>query len=156
MKRLTAIVAIPALVLLDLGVKEWAQSVIPPGQYIRGWSGFGLTNIFNPGISFSIFSDNPTAVLVLTAIMTFCIVGWFALTRQKSSIVPLGLVAAGGIANFIDRLNHGAVSDIFVFGPPQAPLFTNNLADFWISFGVVALLIDAVQIRRKGTAAQGA
>ena len=75
--------------------------------------------------------------------------GWLAFTKDQRNIAPIGLISAGALANFIDRLIHGAVTDIFVIGPPQAPLFTNNLADFWISFGVVAMVLQSVKIGRR-------
>ncbi|EEI25583.1 hypothetical protein HMPREF0519_0276, partial [Lentilactobacillus hilgardii DSM 20176 = ATCC 8290] len=50
-----AFLVIPALVAVDLTVKEWAHANLAFGDYFRVWTGFGLTHVFNPGMSFSLF-----------------------------------------------------------------------------------------------------
>lgn len=149
LRFVTFAAVIPILVILDLVVKEWAHAAVQTGSYTRLWTGFGLTHGFNPGVSFSLFNNFPQAVLVITGLLTAGVLTWLALTQDRKMILPLGLVSAGALANFIDRLNHGAVTDIFVIGAPQSPLFTNNLADFWISFGAVAMALMSVKIGRR-------
>lgn len=146
---LTFVAIVPILVAIDLGVKEWAHLAIESGRYIRLWTGFGLTHGFNPGISFSLLDDFPQGVVVMTGVLTTGMLAWLATTRDRKLILPLGFISAGAVANFIDRINHGAVTDIFVIGAPQAPLFTNNLADFWITFGVVTMVLQSVNIGRR-------
>lgn len=148
-RLLTIVLLLPVLIAIDLAVKEWAHATIQTGSYTSLWAGFGLTHGYNPGISFSMFDGFPVAILAVTGAITATVLGWLAFTKDQRNIAPIGLISAGALANFIDRLIHGAVTDIFVIGPPQAPLFTNNLADFWISFGVVAMVLQSVKIGRR-------
>ena len=153
LRLLTYVLVIPVLVAIDLAVKEWAHISVSSGSYTRLLPGIGLTHGYNPGISFSLFNDFPLGVLVVTGVLTTAVLIWLGLAKERASIVPIGLIGAGAVANFVDRLIHGAVTDIFVIGAPQAPLFTNNLADFWISFGVVAMLLQSVKIGRRSNSA---
>jgi signal peptidase II len=72
-----------------------------------------------------------------------------------SELIPLSLILGGGTGNLIDRLSRsGAVSDfIFVrFGPLRTGIF--NLADAFITTGVIALLVLGV-LRRRVAAPPG-
>jgi signal peptidase II len=56
----------------------------------------------------------------------------------------LGLVVGGAIGNLIDRLIYGAVADFFHFHAFGYDWYVFNVADAAITFGVIALLYDAL------------
>jgi signal peptidase II len=76
--------------------------------------------------------------------LALALVCWSVLRRGPSSgwsLVALGLLAGGGLANWLDRLLHdGAVTDFIrvSLGPLHTGIF--NLADVWIVTGAVLLL----------------
>lgn len=49
------------------------------------------------------------------------------------------MILAGAVGNFIDRVRLGYVVDMFQFLPLNFPVF--NLADVWLTVGVLALVL---------------
>ena len=60
--------------------------------------------------------------------------------RQLTIMWPLVLLLSGALANLVDRFFNGAVTDYldFYVGSSHWPAF--NLADVWITLGVVGLI----------------
>jgi signal peptidase II len=90
----------------------------------------------------------PLALLLVCAL--FLRSGVFA----GRSVVGLGLVVGGGVANWLDRLAHaGAVTDFVSLGvgPLRTGIF--NLADVWVLAGALVL---SLALRAVGPASEGA
>ena len=58
-------------------------------------------------------------------------------------------MAGGAAGNFLDRLMDGTVTDYLDLHTGGIRWFTFNLADAWISLGVVLLLIDGFRLHRR-------
>jgi signal peptidase II len=72
-------------------------------------------------------------------------VGWWMWhSHRKSLAIGLGLVVGGAVGNLIDRLAYGAVADFFHFYAFGYDWYVFNVADIAITFGVIALLYDAL------------
>jgi len=105
----------------------------------------------NPGVFLSLGADLPEAVReVLFLGLVPLLVLWLCVhllrTREPSCgvVVGVGLIAGGGLANWLDRLLHGgAVTDFLMvaLGPLRTGVF--NVADVAVVCGVVALLASA-------------
>ncbi|HEX2485785.1 MAG TPA: signal peptidase II [Myxococcota bacterium] len=143
----------------DHATKEVAERALGPGT---GLSLLGdvlrLDLVQNPGAFLSVGALLPDAVrrvlflgVVPAGLALFCalaVSGGFASGR---SLVALGLLAGGGVANWLDRLvNGGAVTDFVSLG--LGPLRTGvfNVADVCIVAGVAWLL--AAELRRADDA----
>jgi len=98
-----------------------------------------FTIYFNPGVSFGILLS-PVWVWLNLAIIA--VVGYFLIKKPS---LGLGLILAGGISNFIDRIAYGGVVDWVKLA--RVP-WSNNLADIWISMGVVLMLINLARYYR--------
>ncbi|MDO8468661.1 MAG: signal peptidase II [Candidatus Peribacter sp.] len=109
----------------------------------------GLQYSLNPGVAFGI-SFAPLLQLSLIAIALLAVV-WMAYRSVRSAgsqsyklqAISYGLILGGGIANIIDRLPDGLVTDFFQVG--TFPIF--NVADSFITIGVVLLFWEVM--RRK-------
>ncbi len=141
---------IPILVAVDLGAKFWAmQNLSGIAEAIPLAPGLSLRLVSNPGVSFGLFAGSPWPVTLVTAVMTVALTVWFARSRLEREYVAIGSILGGATSNLIDRLINGAVTDFLSFGSLDAPLFTNNLADIWITFGVVILFGGALLDLRR-------
>lgn len=129
--------------LLSLAAKWAADAFLRVRVPIVG-TFLGLQPSQNPGIAFGI--RLPPAMqtgLIAVAILLVC---WMALTARRSTLASLayGGIIGGALANVLDRLRDGTVTDFFQVG--SFPIF--NVADSCISVGVALLLCDALLRRR--------
>lgn len=129
---------------LDLIVKKWAQVGLEYGQPIAILPNFNLTLLYNPGVSFGLFPvGSSTGLMLMLSLQSLLCLGIavYAWSIRKSRLVwPLLLLLSGALANLADRFFNSAVTDYldFYLGYFHWPAF--NLADVWISLGVVGLI----------------
>jgi len=98
----------------------------------------GLQLSHNPGIAFGInLPAEIQDILIITALMIVCI---YAMRTAKTKISQLGfgLIVGGGLANIIDRLPDGLVTDYIQI--VNFPIF--NVPDSFITVGVGILLYE--------------
>ncbi|GHA38879.1 lipoprotein signal peptidase [Devosia pacifica] len=157
MRKFTAgLYLVPILIAVDLGAKFWAiQNLGGIAEAVPLAPGLSLRLVSNPGVSFGLFAGSPWPVTLVTAAMTIALMVWFARSRLEREYVAIGSILAGASSNLIDRLINGAVTDFLSFGGLDAPLFTNNLADIWITVGVVILFGGALLELRKTVPVRG-
>lgn len=152
MKKFTVgLYLIPILVSVDLSAKFWAiQNLRNMSEAVPLATGLSLRLLSNPGVSFGLFAGSPWPVTVVTAAMIVVLTAWFARSRLEREYLALGCILAGATSNLIDRLVNGAVTDFLSFGSLNSPLFTNNLADIWITCGVAVLFVGMLFGSRTG------
>lgn len=143
----------PLLVAIDIASKAWAVLALDFGaSSILIFPGISYRLAFNPGVSFGLFAESPVMVLALTSVLTAGLTIWFWKARSRWIELALATIIAGAVANIIDRVVNGAVTDFISFGQPDAPIFTNNLADMWITAGAVLLFANhTLSERAKST-----
>jgi signal peptidase II len=113
--------------------------------------------VWNRGVSYGLFpAHGPlgTALLALFSLIAVIGLGWW-LSRSHSRVVAvgLGLVIGGALGNLVDRLIYGQVADFFHFYIHTYHWYVFNIADCAITFGVAALLYDALlRPEHKGSA----
>lgn len=98
----------------------------------------------NTGMAFSWFSDNESAMTVITLLTIVLIIGiafvFFTYFKNNTPArITLAFVEAGAIGNLVDRLLLGYVRDFIDVSPLHFGVC--NIADFCITFGGVVLLI---------------
>ena len=113
------IVAVSALIVFvmlfaDLITKAWAAATKVYMTVIPGLVNFRYVK--NEGISFGMFQDNSTAMLVITiftvVMMAVLAVLYFTIFREnRSARIAIAFIEAGAIGNFIDRVFLGYVRD---------------------------------------------
>jgi len=125
--------------VLSLGFALLADQFLTERIAIIG-SLVGLERTLNSGIAFGINLPEHFQMFVIFLALFF--VSWYASKDAKTntSKVGFGLIIGGGLANIIDRLLDGTVTDFFQVG--SFPVF--NAADSSITIGIVLLFWEMV------------
>lgn len=163
MFRLRRAAAVLVVVVLSVAFDQWTKVVATEALYGKPatshWGDlFRLGYTTNDGAFLSLGSNLPEPIrsLLLTGavgVLLLVIVGYTIWTRALTTIQWIGyaLIAGGGISNWIDRARfQGKVVDFMNLGIGtwlRTGVF--NVADLWIVFGIVILLIDGWRLDRK-------
>ena len=131
---------------LDVGTKAWAERALgrhAPVEVVGEW--VRLTLGYNEGVAFGLFATDGPGVILLSGAALLGVVLWVAhALRTDSGAAPgpraLGLVLGGGLANLIDRVRDGRVTDFLDLGLGTHRWPTFNLADVAIVTGVALLM----------------
>ena len=130
----TILVAVTADALSKLAAVQWVTDPVElPGLTLR------VTR--NTGMAFSFGDGQPVAVVLAVTGLAVAVLALTAWRGDLGNPVPAGLVVGGGLANVADRMIGGSVVDVFDVG--RWPVF--NLADVFITTGVVLLLLTALR-----------
>ena len=127
-------------VVHGMNLKErLAIDVLPPLLNFRmGW---------NRGINFGLFGDSPEFARWLLIVLAFAICAALLFWAKRSltrpiTLVGVGMIVGGALANVLDRIIYGAVADFLnmsccgINNP-----FTFNVADIFIFAGAFAIVI---------------
>ncbi|MCY7304119.1 MAG: signal peptidase II [Thermoleophilia bacterium] len=133
-------------IVADQLTKVVVVAQLPLGDTAVTIGPFSIHHVQNSGIAFGLFADSTSAVIALTAVAVGAMLVFFARTAQRHPLVPiaLGLVIGGSIANLLDRVRLGHVTDFLDFA--YWPAF--NLADTFIVVGVGLLFASFVAADR--------
>ncbi len=132
--------------ITDLATKWFIVAVVMnPSRTIEILPFFNLVLTFNRGISFGLFaSDSPAAQYFLSLIALVIVGVLFAWLRRSGRIfeaVGIGSIIGGALANVVDRLENGAVTDFLDFHLNSYHWPAFNVADTAIFLGVVCLVV---------------
>ncbi len=106
---------------------------------------FKLELAYNTGIAFSLPVPQILVLLLTVVIVTVLIWQMYKMALSKYLLWAYMLIVAGAIGNFIDRVLFGKVTDFIAVW--DFPIF--NLADTWVSLGVVCFLYDEFFGKKK-------
>ena len=152
-----------ACVGCDHAAKQMAQQWLGDGGGLSLLGGVvQLQLVANPGAFLSLGAGLPEAVrqFVLIGLVPLAVgfVSWLAWRSPGASrahVVALGLVAGGGLANWLDRVvDDGAVTDFVSLGLGALRTGIFNLADLAIVAGLL-LLLRTGTVSPPPTAASG-
>ena len=143
---LALVVVAGTAIAADQLTKAIVSAQLPIGDTAVTIGPFSIHHVQNTGIAFGLFADSTSAVIALTAIAVGAMLVFFSRTAQRHPLVPiaLGLVLGGSIANLLDRVRLGHVTDFLDFA--YWPAF--NLADTFIVVGVGLLFASFVAADR--------
>ena len=110
----------------------------------------------NKGAGFSSFYGQTTLLVVLTVIFLLGITTFDVLSKQKSKlyVVSTGLIIAGAIGNFVDRILFGYVRDFIYFELINFPVF--NVADICLTVGVIIYAVNFLFFNKNKKEQNGA
>jgi len=140
---------------LDVVSKILAKDFIPPilpkifgypygGIAIFDWLGvsFSLNKIVNTGAAWGLLQGHSSFLFGLRTLIIVCLVIYLLFyNKKKTPSFPLWLIVTGAIGNGIDYLAYGHVIDFFHFCFWGYSFAIFNLADSYITLGVLGLLI---------------
>lgn len=130
------------LVVCDQLVKYWVVSNLSLGEAMNVIPNvFSLTYYQNSGAAWSILQGQMWFFAIVTFVaVPLCI--WLLWKNRRGSkfySLALGLVIAGALGNFIDRMRLGYVVDMFQTDFMNFPIF--NVADMCLTIGVAMVFI---------------
>ena len=103
-----------------------------------------ISLIWNEGIAFGLFSfDHNNLYNLLTTIISVIIVIIFTMMIQQEGLkkYALSMIFGGAIGNLYDRIFFKAVPDFIDLHVGNFHWFTFNIADIFISFGLLMLIL---------------
>lgn len=141
--------AVAALTILGAYLARlWTERKLEYGEPVRLLGNlFRLTLGENNGVAFGLFGGSPLVPwLSVLALAAFALFVARALPGSRAGGTALGLVLGGGVANLLDRLGDGRVTDYLDAGLGSWRWPTFNLPDVAITLGAllaVWLLMDS-------------
>ena len=113
---------------------------------------FHFTYITNDGMAFGInFPFGYYIFTSLSVLLTLFLFWYLWSVRTHSIVIRLGIsfIIAGAIGNLIDRIFLGAVIDFLDFMIGNFHWYVFNLADSYVTVGMVLVLIDSIILEKK-------
>ena len=112
-----------------------------------------ITLIWNEGIAFGFFSfDEKYYYNILTLIISLIIIGILIFTLKSNGIQKYALlmILGGALGNLFDRIFYKAVPDFFDFHIGDFHWFIFNVADIFITIGVIfMILIELISTNKE-------
>jgi signal peptidase II len=142
-----------AAVLADQLTKQVVGRTLALGESVDIGGPFSIHHVQNSGIAFGLFGSRTSLVIAVTAVAVGAMLVFFARSGRRHPVLPvaLGLVLGGSVANLIDRIRLGHVTDFLDL--VAWPAF--NLADTFIVVGV-AILFGALVLGDRSHRMHGA
>ena len=111
--------------------------------FINNYLNFDL--VFNTGIGFGFFSLNAGIYYNVLSIIIFLIILallFFMFKSRTSEKIFFSFIIGGAIGNLYDRIILKAVPDFIDFHINEYHWFTFNIADIFISFGIIIMILN--------------
>lgn len=143
------------VIVLDLGSKALASSLLDYAQPVELLPIFNLTLLHNTGAAFSFLAaHNGWQRWLFAAIAVGASVGltvWLKRLRAHETLmaVSLALIIGGALGNLYDRLVHGYVVDFLSFHWEDHYFPAFNLADTAITLGAIGMILESLRDARR-------
>jgi signal peptidase II len=138
--------------VLDRISKLWIISIFNSENNleIKISSFINLNLIWNKGIAFGLFSYGEKFeynLLTGLIIIIISIVFWMIITTQGLEKYGFLMILGGALGNIFDRLYYSAVPDFIDIYYKNFHWFVFNVADIFITAGVLILIINEITIK---------
>ena len=136
-----------AIILLIFGLDRYSKIEIinnfsDTSVYLNDFLNFDL--IWNTGIGFGLLKSNTALFYNLISILIglVVIILFFLALRSKSfDKIIYSIIIGGALGNFYDRVFYNAVQDFIDIHYRNFHWLTFNIADIFITLGIIALII---------------
>ena len=118
--------------------------------YLTEYLNFYL--IWNKGIAFGLFSFNESLIYnVITGIIIIICIVVMVMIYNSSGFKNFSLlfVLGGALGNLFDRMYYSAVPDFIDFHINGFHWFVFNVADIFITLGIICLIFDEIFVNNK-------
>ena len=138
--------------ILDRISKLWIISIFNSENNleIKVSSFINLNLIWNKGIAFGLFSYGEKFeynLLTCLIIMIIAIVFWMIIKTKGFEKYGFLMILGGALGNIFDRLYYSAVPDFIDIYYKNFHWFVFNVADIFITVGVLMLIINEITIK---------
>ena len=120
--------------------------------YLNDFLNFDL--VWNTGIGFGLLSSNSGIFYnIITFVIGSVIIFLTHLIIKADLKLKLffSLIVGGALGNFYDRITYFAVPDFIDFHYGNFHWFTFNIADIFISTGIILLIFDDLLLKKNDT-----
>ena len=111
-----------------------------------------LDLVWNTGIGFGLFSSNSDIIYNLTSLLIImviiCLI-YFLIHSEKYEKIIYSIIVGGALGNFYDRMFFNAVPDFIDLHYNGFHWFTFNVADIFISIGIISFLAKDFFIKKE-------
>lgn len=143
-RPLTALWLVPLVLALDQVSKLAVARAMAEGESIEVLGDFfRLTYIHNPGAAFGLDVGSPL-LHTLFSLVALGALGWLFRTAPPGARLlrcSLGMVLGGALGNIADRIRLGEVVDFFDFGLGELRWPVFNVADSFVTVGILLLIL---------------
>ena len=111
-----------------------------------------LNLIWNTGIGFGLFSSNSLIIynIVTTLVcLVILILTYIAINSVNLEKIIYSIIIGGAFGNVYDRLIYAAVPDFIDLHYKNFHWFTFNVADIFITFGIIAFLLIGFSVDKN-------
>tara|TARA_B110000014_G_C20102096_1_gene578730 strand:+ start:1443 stop:1937 length:495 start_codon:yes stop_codon:yes gene_type:complete len=144
--NLISLIFVVAIFLVDRLTKIYILNLSEGGTEVDFYI-FSFLNIYlvwNTGIGFGLFSVEPNLfyhfITFLIIVINFILIYLLIKSSTKKSFL-FALILGGSLGNMYDRLYYFAVPDFIDFHLGDFHWFIFNVADIFITMGIIGLLI---------------
>ncbi len=146
------LILILSLFLLDRITKIKVINFLEDKNYLFINDYLNLNLVFNTGIGFGLFSlsagiyYNLISFFIFLIILVLIFIMIKSKTREK---IFFSLIIGGAIGNLYDRIIFKAVPDFVDFHIETFHWFTFNIADIFISIGIIFMILNEIVFKTK-------
>jgi signal peptidase II len=118
--------------------------------YVNDFLNFEL--VWNTGIGFGLLSQNINMYYHLISLLIFSVIVFLIYLIRKtdySEKILYSLILGGALGNLYDRLIYLAVPDFIDFHVNDFHWFTFNIADIFITIGIILIIIKDIIFKKK-------
>ena len=145
-KKLVVFYIATMIFTLDRLSKYFILELSNPGEKfnipITSFLNFNL--VWNKGIAFGLFSFKESFYYnIITLIIIIITLGifWFAIKSKGIERISFSMILGGSLGNLFDRFYYSAVIDFIDINFNNIHWFIFNIADIFISIGVIILIV---------------
>lgn len=137
---------------LDQATKEIVLSSPEIVAGIEVMPAFNLVLVRNSGVSFGMLSGTlpPWGLSLLSLMIVAALAVWLWHSPNRLMSIALGLLIGGALANVLDRIRHGAVTDFLDFHLAGYHWPAFNFADVAVVGAVALLFLHSLRESRTG------
>ena len=120
--------------------------------YLNSFLNFSL--VWNSGIGFGILQIEPNIFysiisIIITAI-NLILIYWMLTSSNYLESIFISIILGGALGNLFDRYYYSSVPDFIDLHYESFHWFTFNIADIFITIGIIGLIIiDLFKIKKK-------
>ena len=118
--------------------------------FINDYLNFDL--VWNTGIGFGLFNLEANLFYHIVSLLIFFVILvllYFAFRGNGYEKFLYSMIIGGALGNLYDRITYFAVPDFIDFHIDNYHWFTFNIADIFISLGVILLLFKEISYKKK-------
>ena len=156
-KIFTTKTILPLVIIIFAFITDRLSKIIIIKQQLNAESLFvndylNLDLVWNTGIGFGLFSQNANIYYHSISFLIFLVIVFLIYLISKSNFIEkvfFSLILGGEIGNFYDRLFYFAVPDFIDIHINNYHWFTFNIADIFITIGVIFLISKDLFFNKK-------